>query len=138
MTRARQRRGEAGISTVEVVFMIPVIVFVLLTLAALGLGVLARSDLFSAADAAARAGSQERSYTAAIAAAEHVLAADLGGKCAGGATPTWPAASSFIPGGNFVVHVACKSPLLGLPGLPPYTTLHSVGVAPIDQYRGIT
>jgi Flp pilus assembly protein TadG len=134
---SRRRRSEDGFTSAEVAIATPVIALALLVLAALGLTALNEGSLGDAADAAARAGSLQRSYDAAIAAAQQVLDADLDGTCQGGPVPTWPPAADFTPGGNFVVDVACRSPLLGLPGFPPYTTLHGVGVAPIDPNRGL-
>jgi Flp pilus assembly protein TadG len=133
----RRSRSEDGFSTVEVVIATPVIALVLLVLAALGLTALHKGSVDTAADAAARAGSLQRDYPAAIAAARQVLNADLDGTCQNGPDPTWPPASDFTPGGQFVLTVTCRSPLLGLPGLPPATTLHGVGVAPIDPNRGL-
>ena len=135
---ARRRRGEDGFSSVEVVIVTPILVLVFLVMVAFGHAVTVRSDLTNAVNAAARAGSLQRSYTAAIAAAQHVLDADLGGECDGGPHPTWPAPGSFTAGGNFVIHVDCASPLLGLPALPPDVTLRAVGVSPIDAFRGLT
>lgn len=133
-----RRRGQDGFSTVEVVLATPVITISLLFTLVLGLTVIHSGDLGGAVDAAARAGSLQRSYAAAITAAVEVLDEDLDGVCDGGPQPTWPAATSFTPGGDFVVRVACASSLLGFPGLAPHTTLHGTGVAPIDPYRGVT
>lgn len=133
-----RRRGEDGFSSVEVVIAIPVLVLVVMIMVAFGRAVTSRSDLANGVDAAARAGSLQRSYTAAIAAAQQVLTADLAGVCDGGAHPAWPPASSFKPGGLFTVRVSCKVSLLGIPGLPADVTLSQVGVAPLDPYRSIT
>ena len=138
MTSRKRRRGEDGFSSVEVVIIAPVLVVVVLLMVAFGTAVSARSDLENAANAAARAGSLQRSYPAAVAAAGQVLEQDLGSACAGGAHPSWPAPASFTPGGDFVIHIDCAVPMLGIPGLPPDVDLHAVGVSPIDPYRSVT
>ena len=134
----RADRREGGFTSVEVVIAAPVLVLVVIFLVAFGRAVTSRSDLVDGVDAAARAGSLQRSYAAAITAAQQVLDQDLGGVCDGGASPTWPAPGSFVPGGTFTIHVTCRSSLLGIPGLPSDITLAAVGVAPLDPYRGIT
>lgn len=135
---ARRRRGEEGISSVEVVILVPVLAVVILVAVAFGNAAGVRSDLANAVNAAARAGSLQRSYTAALAAAAQVLDEDLPGECDGGVHPQWPSAASFTPGGDFVITVTCASPLMGLPGMPADVTLHAIGVSPIDRFRGLT
>ena len=138
MNRRRNRRGEEGFSSVEVVIIAPVLAVVVLLMVAFARAVTARSDLENAANAAARAGSLQRSYPAALEAAQQVLAEDLGTECTGGPQTTWPAPGAFTPGGAFVIHVACAVGLLGVPGVPADVDLHAVGVSPIDPLRGLS
>jgi hypothetical protein len=134
----RRRRGEDGFSSVEVVIIAPALAVVIVLMVAFARAVTARSDLENAANAAARAGSLQRSYPAALAAARQVLAEDLRTECAGGPDPSWSPSASFAPGGDFVVHVSCAVGLLGVPGVPPDVDLHAVGVSPIDPLRGLS
>ena len=70
---------DAGISTIEVVILTPLIIFMVLIIVAFGILEDANGAVDDAASDAARAGSLERSQTDALAAAQAAATADLAG-----------------------------------------------------------
>lgn len=127
---------ESGMSTVEVVLLAPVVIFVLLLLAGLALMVNAKGVVGSAAADAARMGSLQRDPASAANAAIATADADLHGSVfcqdgAGGAPDmSNPAPTGFAPGSVFVVTVNCTVNYFGV-----NMTVTSVGVSPVDLYR---
>jgi Flp pilus assembly protein TadG len=134
-TPRRPRPGQDGISAVEVVLLAPLLTLLLVFLAAFGVLVDVRGDVQNAADDAARAGSDQRTYTAAMTAATQIAAEDLSGRCLDGPTVTGPPPDTFTAGGVFTLQIDCATSLLGLPGLPARKTLTARGIAPLDPYR---
>jgi hypothetical protein len=134
--RVLRPRGQDGISTVEVVLLAPLMVLLIVFVVALGNLVNVKGDVQAAADDAARAGSDQRSYTAAMDAAGQVAAEDLTGRCLdGGPQITGPGPAAFTAGGVFTVRIDCAASLFGLPGLPSRKQLTASGVAPLDPFR---
>ena len=127
---------ESGMSTVEVVLLAPVVVFVLLLLAGLALMVNAKGVVGSAAADAARMGSLQRDPNDAKKQANATADADLNGSvfCENepGGVPdlNHPAPTGFAAGGIFVVTVNCTVNYFGV-----NMTVTSVGVSPVDRYR---
>lgn len=131
----RRPRGQDGISAVEVVLLAPLMILLILFVVALGNLVNINGDVQNAADDAARAGSDQRTYTAAMDAAAQVAAADLGGRCLGAPQITGPGPEAFTAGAVFTLRIDCQASLLGLPGLPARKQLSARGVAPLDPFR---
>jgi Flp pilus assembly protein TadG len=117
------------------VLLAPLLTLLLVFVAAFGALVNIRGDVQNAADDAARAGSDQRTYTAAMTAATQTAAEDLAGRCLGGPLVTGPGPATFTAGGVFTLQIDCATSLLGLPGLPARKTLTARGVAPLDPYR---
>lgn len=113
----------------------PLLTLLLVFVAAFGVLVDVRGDVQSAADDAARAGSDQRTYTDAMTAATQVAGDDLAGRCLGGPQVTGPPPQAFTAGGVFTLQIDCATSLLGLPGLPARKTLSARGVAPLDPFR---
>lgn len=129
---------EAGMSTLEVVLWTPIIVFVLMMLAAFGLMVDAQGVVDGAASDAARMGSLQRDPEDALLQAENVAATDTGSlDCTdnGDGTPAVNdevgGVSSFAAGQLYTVTVTCTVDVLGL----YHDSVVSVSVAPVDTYR---
>ncbi len=130
------RRDERGVAALELVVLAPVLI------AVLGLGVvggrIAKTDLelASAARAAARAASVQRDATAALGAAQEVVATELG---AAGVTCHQPdvVVTTGPPGGTDHVHLSCTVPLgdVDLIGVGPSKTMTVDAYAPVDTFR---
>jgi Flp pilus assembly protein TadG len=127
--RARDR----GISTVEVVFIAPLIMLFVLVLVSFGQTVSGRSAVYGAARDAARAGSLERSGGAAMEAARDVADEQLDDVCVGGTVEVL--GSGFERGGLFVVEVSCEVRGLDLMGIGLETTQTGTSSSPVDPYR---
>ncbi|GEB51459.1 hypothetical protein SCA03_40100 [Streptomyces cacaoi] len=127
--------ADAGISTLEVVIIAPVMMLFILVLVAFGQLVDGRGAIDSAARDAARAGSlQHGSHGAAMNAAQQAATATLKGTCAGGVTVR-DAGSDYRSGGLFTVEVSCEVRGLGLVGLNITKELTGRSSSPIDPYR---
>ncbi|MBW1601171.1 pilus assembly protein [Streptomyces sp. JJ66] len=127
-------KGDAGLSTIEVVILAPVMMMFVLVLVAFGQLVDGRSSVDSAARDAARAGSLQREAGAAMAAARQAAAADLGDICTGPPTVRKTSAG-FEPGGLFSVEVSCQVRGLAMIGLDIGTRISGTSSSPIDPYR---
>lgn len=125
---------ESGISTLEVVLLTPLIVFVLLVMVALGMMVNDKGSVESASADAARMGSLQRDWGTATAQAQGVADSDLAGSVScedgDGVKPRVTAAPPFAAGGLYTVTVSCTVDYFGRT-----VTLTSVSVSPIDRYR---
>jgi Flp pilus assembly protein TadG len=132
-----RRPAESGIATVEVVVLAPVLVIFMLFVVALGLIVDAKGQVAGAARDAARAGSLQRGYDAAVQVAQDAAAADLGRQCQGGPALDPPPPGEFVAGGLFTVQVRCNVSLRGLNllGLGPAKTITERASAPLDTFR---
>ncbi|WP_423835594.1 TadE/TadG family type IV pilus assembly protein [Streptomyces tubbatahanensis] len=131
----RSRWGDAGLSTIEVVILAPVMILFILVLVAFGQLVDGRGAVDSAARDAARAGSlQHGSHAAAMTAAQQAATATLKGTCAGGVTVR-DAGSDYRSGGLFTVEVSCRVRGLGMLGLDIAKDISGRSSSPIDPYR---
>ncbi|HEX4791934.1 MAG TPA: TadE/TadG family type IV pilus assembly protein [Actinospica sp.] len=145
--RARRRgreRGEAGVSTIEVVIVAPVLILFVITMVGLGLYAQNVAQVQGAAQDAARMASLQRTSGAAQQYAAQIAAADLGGTCnsSPGAQPAVqpPLESSTGTVGAgaqagavdlLQVTVVCQVTEFGY----SYTITES-SYAPVDNYRG--
>jgi Flp pilus assembly protein TadG len=127
-------RSDAGLSTIEVVVLAPVIMLFVLVLVAFGLLVDGRGQIDGAARDAARAGSLQRSSVGAMRQARLAAAADLGRTCTGAVTVR-KLSTGFTPGGLFTVQVSCKVRGLDMLGLNVATDLAGRSSAPLDPFR---
>ncbi|MGP3971011.1 TadE/TadG family type IV pilus assembly protein [Streptomyces sp. 6N223] len=128
-------RGDRGLSTVEVVFIAPLIMLFILVLVSFGQTVSGRSAVYGAARDAARAGSLERSAGAAMAAAREAVTDQLDDVCVGGTVEV--DGSGFALGGLFTVVVSCEVRGLDLMGIGLETRMEGTSSSPIDPYRRI-
>lgn len=128
---------EAGVSTIEVVLLAPVLIVFILFIVSLGLVVDAKGQAYGAARDAARAGALQRHYDAATRASQAAAAADLGNQCQGGPVLVHSPPASFAAGELFVVEVRCNVSLRGLNllGLGPSKLVVARAAAPLDTYR---
>ncbi|MDT0342891.1 TadE/TadG family type IV pilus assembly protein [Streptomyces litchfieldiae] len=134
--RVRRRMRDRGVSSIEVVILAPVVIGFVLVLVALGQLVSGRSAVSGAARDAARAGSLERSTSAAMREAEEVAEHQLGDVCVAGSVRvvrTSPAGHE--PGSLFGVEVSCRVRGLDMLGVGVTSTLSGTSSSPIDPYR---
>ncbi|MFD5610542.1 TadE/TadG family type IV pilus assembly protein [Kitasatospora sp. NPDC127060] len=134
--RQRTRPKDAGISTVELVLIAPVLMLLVLLLVGLGQIVDARSSLDGTARDAARAGALERDYTSAIAAATDAANREGARVCSGGAVQV-STSGNFQPGGLFTVTLSCRARGLRGTGLPVSADISATSTAPLDLYRRV-
>lgn len=132
----RTRAADAGVSSVEVVLMTPLIVTMLLFIVALGVMVNVRSEVEGAARDAARAGSLQGNGDDATAQALAAADADLGSRCQDPATVT----STYVPpvaggGGYWKVTVACTVNMSGFGMFGAHQTFSQTFAAPIDPLQ---
>jgi Flp pilus assembly protein TadG len=132
----RTRARDAGVSSVEVVLMAPLIVMLILFIVALGVMVNVRSEVEGAARDAARAGSLQGTGQDAAAQAQAAADADLGTRCQGSATVT----SAYVPptgngGGYYKVTVACTVDMSGFGVFGAHQTFSQTFAAPIDPLQ---
>lgn len=120
-------------STVEVVFIAPLIMMFILVLVSFGQTVSGRSAVYGAARDAARAGSLERDAGAAMEAARNVVDDQLNDVCVGGTVSVQ--GRGFRRGGLFTVEVSCEVRGLDLMGIGLQTRMEGTSSAPIDPYR---
>ncbi len=130
----QDRRPDAGISTIEVVILAPLMMLFILVLVALGQLVDGRGAVDSAASNAARAGSLQHDAGAALALARTSAVTDLVEVCA-----TKPVvhktSAGFESGGLFSVEVTCHVRGLAMLGLNIGTDVTARSSSPIDPYR---
>ena len=122
---------------VEVVILAPIIVVFMLLMIALGRVVEARGQVMSAARAASRAASVQRSASEALDAAQQAAASNLQGRCMG---PPVVTDSGIFAEGNLVTYkVTCTIDLSGLQiiGFTPTKTITAEATTPLDTYRRI-
>jgi Flp pilus assembly protein TadG len=144
--RARRRRDEAGISTVEVVVLAPVLILFVLTMTALGLYAQNAAQVQGAAQDAARMASLQRSESAALTYATQTAETDLGGTCNSSPSgqpevgqPQQTSTGTFGTGQQagavelLEITVVCRVTEFGY----SYTLTRS-SYAPVDNYRGGT
>ncbi len=131
---AGHERGDAGLSTIEVVILAPLILLFILVIVAFGLLVDGRGSVDGAARDAARAGSLQRDEASAMSQAQAAADADLGDTCSGPVTVR-KISTGFQAGGLFTVEVSCKVRGLAMLGLNVPTQLTGRSSAPLDPYR---
>jgi Flp pilus assembly protein TadG len=132
--RRRLAGGDAGLSTIEVVILAPVMLLFILVLVAFGLLVDGRGSVDGAARDAARAGSLQRDEASAMSQAQSAAAADLSSTCSGPVTVR-KVSAGFQPGGLFTVEVSCEVRGLAMLGLNIGTQMTGRSSAPLDPYR---
>jgi Flp pilus assembly protein TadG len=122
------RERESGVSTVEVVIALPLLVVLMLFMIYLGIKVNLIGQVQNAADDAARMGSAQRTSGIAQTEAYDAAQADLGaGACLGFGVAT---GGTFTQSGNFTATVTCTRDVLGVT-----VTVVETGISPIDTYR---
>jgi Flp pilus assembly protein TadG len=143
--RLTRRTRESGISTVEVVIALPLLVALMLFMIYLGIKANLIGQVQSAADDAARMGSAQHAASMAQTEAADAANADLGANTcdnAGGDYPvanaTYPqvdtsGAGAFVQSGEFTATVTCTKDVLGIT-----VTVVETGISPIDTYRETT
>ncbi|MEU1627023.1 TadE/TadG family type IV pilus assembly protein [Streptomyces sp. NPDC020096] len=131
---ARTTSADAGLSTIEVVILAPVMMLFILVLVAFGLLVDGRGSVDGAARDAARAGSLQRDEASAMSQAQSAAEADLSGTCTGPVT-VHKVSAGFQAGGLFTVEVSCQIRGLAMLGLNVGSELTGRSSAPLDPYR---
>jgi Flp pilus assembly protein TadG len=128
-----RRGGEKGISTVEVVIALPLLVFMMLFMLYLGIKVNLIGSVQSAADDAARMGSAQGDSLTAQQQATNAANADMGkGTCVDvlGSYPQVTPSSTLTASGEYTVTVTCTKEVLGID-----VTVKETGTSPVDTYR---
>ncbi|MGP4113507.1 TadE/TadG family type IV pilus assembly protein [Streptomyces sp. 4N509B] len=136
----RRAAGERGLSTVEVVFIAPLIMLFILVLVSLGQTVSGRSAVYGAARDAARAASLERGVGAAMDAARDVVGEQLEDVCADDPVVTQvddADGRGFARGELFTIEVSCRVRGLDLVGVGLETTMTGRSSSPVDELRRI-
>ncbi|MFJ5120934.1 TadE/TadG family type IV pilus assembly protein [Kitasatospora sp. NPDC088548] len=127
-------RGDEGASTVELVLIAPILLFMSLLLVGFGLIVRAHGSLDGAARDAARAGALQRDYSSAVREAVRAARADATSVCVGGNVDVQPS-GDWRAGGLFTVTVSCDVRGLASMGLKVTTRVSSTSTSPLDTYR---
>jgi Flp pilus assembly protein TadG len=133
--RYADRGADAGISTVEIVILAPLLILFILVLVAFGQLVDGRGALDGAARDAARAGSLQGQRAAADRAALQAATADLRGICQGAISMTTNGTNWTADGGSYAVQLSCRVRGLAVVGLNIPTTMSSQFASPLDPYR---
>lgn len=126
--------ADAGISTIEVVILAPVMILFILVLVAFGQLVDGRGALDGAARDAARAGSIQKDHGTALAEARRAAEANLADVCAGPVSVRQTSAG-FEPDTLFTVEVSCQIRGLAMIGVNVPTTLTASFSSPLDPFR---
>ncbi|MFI2670401.1 TadE/TadG family type IV pilus assembly protein [Streptomyces albidoflavus] len=126
--------ADAGISTIEVVILAPVMVLFILVLVAFGQLVDGRGALDGAARDAARAGSIQKDHGTALAEARRAAEANLADVCTGPVSVRQTSAG-FEPDTLFTVEVSCQIRGLAMIGVNVPTTLTASFSSPLDPFR---
>ncbi|MFL6114613.1 MAG: TadE/TadG family type IV pilus assembly protein [Catenulispora sp.] len=131
-----ERARDAGVSSVEVVLLAPLIVLMILLVISLGVMVNVRSEVAGAARDAARAGSLQGSGQDAAIQAQTAADADLGSRCQGSAKVD----GAYVPpagtgGGYYQVTVSCTIDMTGYGVFGAHKTYTKTFAAPIDPLQ---
>ncbi|MFB8419379.1 TadE/TadG family type IV pilus assembly protein [Streptomyces albidoflavus] len=126
--------ADAGISTIEVVILAPVMILFILVLVAFGQLVDGRGALDGAARDAARAGSIQKDHGTALAEARRAAEANLADVCSGPVSVRQTSAG-FEPDTLFTVEVSCQIRGLAMIGVNVPTTLTASFSSPLDPFR---
>lgn len=133
--RSSGRRNDAGLSTIEVVILAPVMILFILVLVAFGQLVEGRGAVDGAARDAARAGSLSHGTEAdGMAAARTAAKASLSSTCVGG-VQVRHADGEWRAGGIFTVEVSCEVRGLGMLGLNIGKNITGRSSSPMDPYK---
>ncbi|MEV7177820.1 TadE/TadG family type IV pilus assembly protein [Kitasatospora sp. NPDC093679] len=131
------RPRDAGISTVELVLIAPVLMLLVLVLVAFGQITQARSSLDGTARDAARAGALQRDWSSAVNAATTTASKDAAGICSGGNLQVSPG-GTFEPSGMFTVTLSCRVKGLSMIGLGSIRSdIRATSTAPLDTFRRV-
>lgn len=137
--RTPVRDRDAGIATIEVVILAPLLVLFIMVLVGLGQMVDARSSLDGAARDAARSGSLQGDLGTAERHARDAVADELKGICMGDAVTVTFDGTRWTPQqGIFAVQVSCQVRGLRSVGFGPKTTMRGTFSSPLDPYRRLT
>jgi len=137
--RPTRRTRESGISTVEVVIALPLLVVLMLFTIYLGLKVNLIGQVQNAADDAARMGSAQRELGTAQTEATDAANSDLGVNTCNDVQGEYPTpglypqvtnGGNFTESGYFSVTVTCTRQVFGLT-----VVVVETGISPIDAYR---
>jgi len=142
-------RRDTGLASIELVILLPAFILLILLAVYFGRENVARTSVDAAAQDAARAASEQRTFTDAEAAAKAAAKAALGASdspCVPGTTdatvqkPPDPFAVAIGKPSTVFVTVTCQVSLadLAFPGFPipaGNQTLTSTFASPLDQYR---
>ncbi|KLJ00189.1 TadE/TadG family type IV pilus assembly protein [Streptomyces albidoflavus] len=131
---ASRPAADAGISTIEVVILAPVMILFILVLVAFGQLVDGRGALDGAARDAARAGSIQKDHGTALAEARRAAEANLADVCTGPVSVRQTSAG-FEPDTLFTVEVSCQIRGLAMIGVNVPTTLTASFSSPLDPFR---
>ena len=137
-TRRERRDRDSGVSTVEVVIALPLLVVLMLFMIYLGIKANLIGQVQNAADDAARMGSAQRYATVAQAEADNAANADLGTNTCVDVAGTYPQPGTypkvdtggFAQSGYYTATVTCTRDVLGVT-----VTVVETGISPIDTYR---
>lgn len=140
-TRRARRTRESGISTVEVVIALPLLVVMVLVLIYLGMKVNLIGQVQDAADDAARMGSAQHTYGIAQTEATDAADSDMGANTCrddvvggvGYPQVATSGAGAFVQSGEFTATVTCTQEVLGIT-----VTVVETGISPLDTYRETT
>jgi Flp pilus assembly protein TadG len=137
--RARRTRTEdAGFAALELAILFPILLIFILLIVGFGRASRGRDLVDSAAEAAARAGSQAFTADTARRAAQDAATETLtGGGVSCYAMTVSLDVSQFRPGGKVTAHLSCKTDLsdLALSGMPGHVDLTAAATSPIDAFR---
>ena len=139
-TASRRAAPCAGIITVELVLLTPLLLALLSLIVGLGRAADARGRLTGAARDAARAASLTASAEQSHAAATRTALADLTGAGLACRTPTVSTDTrAWRPGGQVSVTIRCTLDLSDLlvSGLPGRRTLTATATAPLDRFSDL-
>jgi Flp pilus assembly protein TadG len=135
--RSSPRDRESGVSVVEVVLLMPVVVGFVMLLVCFGILVDTRGTVQGAARDAARMGSLQHDGVTANTSARTVVGNDLGTNvCTGGWNFSGTPTADFAAGHLYTVTVTCAVSLTGLDWFNLGTKTFVVqAAAPLDVYR---
>jgi Flp pilus assembly protein TadG len=138
MSAAAKRPPDAGISTVEVVILTPLLMFMVLLIVCLGVLVNAHGRVNAAARDAARAGTFQQTAAEALQQARLAAAADLGNQCDGKLSDVTAAYQApKTPGGvgYYKATVTCVVNLTGFGVVGAKQTITASFSAPVDPMQ---
>lgn len=137
----RSGHDDRGAATVEMVLLTPLFLAVLAFLVLAGRLSTVSADVAAASRDAARAASLASTYSHAVEAANETAAGSLARQdvTCRNLTVDVGHPSTFVPGGEVEVRVACEVVLedVALPGLPGSRTVEHTSIEVIDRWRSV-